>query len=772
VLRELTLPRAFQGALTLSVALAVVGLVGLAWAQARAGLSLEVVEPGGRVVGRGDFAALDATALHGAPAGSVARWRGFWDAGPGGERRISVRSDGGVRIELDGREVLVRKPLARNARTEAVTTVAAGPRPVVVELAAPARDLRVRVSSSDGSYDDLSRVALTPAPPSAAHRVLAAALGRLPRLAVGLAALTALLGLLLLARAPTPRAVRWAAACAVLLFAFGLALRFEALLERYWIADRPAWAEALRPALDELHPDELRWEPVEQPYEGDPSAYLRHARAMRSFYEARFREPLFVAAAKAGVAVAGGSDLGISLASMAFSALTVLAVYALGHLAFSPVAGLVAATALAADVWMIRLSVEGWRDDAFSFWVVVAATLALKVYDTGRLAWAAALGAALAAATLTRITALTMVVPVVALVACVPLDRPWRARARAAAVAALVCLALAGPFLVSCWIVYDDPFHSINGVAPAYYVSGAPAPADATVGHYLRTRLRPFEMLDSMLVGYTAYPFAGKWQFDPWWPPLGRLLAALSVVGALFALTRPRARVVGVAWAGALFPFVFTWRVPGGDAARLTTFAYPFYLVCTGAAAWAALRLASAPEARRQAAAGLRTLLAWRTAAWLGAALAALWFAVQGLHYLVTREALAAGSATTIAAGVRDGLLFGDGWSAPVDTGNFSVRRTAPPGGRLELPLLGGRAHEILLRMEPADPDGAPEPAVRVVLNDTVLGVVRLAHDPERMGSYTLTAPAAAVRDGANVLKLEPDASIALWYVRLTPAAP
>lgn len=750
--------------------LAVSAALLLAWAHASTGLSLEVTAPGGGVLGRHPLAALDATALNDAPAGSVARWHGFWDPGPAGERRLSVRSDGRVRITVDGLEVLVRKAGAKNARTDVVATVASGPRPIVVELTAPASDLKVRVASLDGGYGDLSRVGLSSAPPSTGHRALVAAVRLLPRLAGIALAVALLLGLLLLARAPTERARRWAMAGAALLFALGLALRFEALLERYWIADRPAWAEALLPAIDELHPDALRWEAEERPYQGDPDAYLRHARAMRSFYEARFREPFFVASAKVGIALTGGSDLGISLASMAFSALTVLAVYALGHLAFSPVAGLVAATGLAIDRWMIELSVEGWRDDTFSFWVVMAAVLALKVYDTGRPAWAIALGATLAAATLTRITALTMVVPLVALLAWVPRHRPGRARARAAAAAALVCLALVAPFLVNCWIVYGDPFHSINGVAPAYYVSGEPAPADATVGHYLRTRLRPFEMLDSVLVGYTVYPFASKWQFDAWWPPLGGLLAALSLGGALFALSIPRAHVLWVTWAGALFPFVFTWRVPGGAPARLTTFAYPFYLACAGAAAWALLRLASTPEARTRAAAGLRALASRRTAVWLCVALAALWFAIQGLYYLSTREALAAGSPATIAAGLRDEMLFGDGWSEPIDTGNFSVRRTSPPGGRLEVPLLGNRAHEILLRMEPGAP-GAPNPVVRVVLNETVLGVVRLTHDSEVMGTYNFMAPAAAVLDGTNVLKIEPDAEIAVWYVRLTPAA-
>jgi dolichyl-phosphate-mannose-protein mannosyltransferase len=761
---------AFRAAVATSLALSVLAAAGAAWARAHTGLALEVRTPAATVTR--PHAPLDARVFEGVASPATARWTGLWEAGAGEERRVSVRSDGGVWIRIDGQEVVARKAGARNARTDATFHALAGRRAIEVEVEGPARDLRVRMAGPDGVFHDVPRSALTTDVPSPPARAMLRAADALPRAAGATWAIAALLGLALLARETTPRARRVAVACALAVFALGAALRFEALLDRYWVADRPAWADAVLPALRVLHPADLRWEPPEVPYEGDPYAYLRHARAMRHFYEARFREPFFVGAAKVGVSAAGGRDLGISLASMAFSALSVLAVYALGAAAFSPVVGLVAAAGLAIDRWMIQLSVEGWRDDTFAFWVVVTALGALKVYDHGGWRWAMVLGVALAAATLTRITAFTLAAPVLACLAFVPRARPRRERLRVSLVAAGVFLTLVTPFLVTSWIAYGDPFHSINAVAPAYYVSTEPSPEDASVGHYLRTRLRPFEMLDSVLVGYTVYPFAGKWRFDEWWPRLGRILATLSVLGAALLLASPRGRLLWVVWAGALFPFVFTWQVPGGNAPRLTTFAYPFYLIAAGVTVWAALRALVAPAFRARVRDRVRAVPVGKAAAAALVLLVLGWAGVRGLFFLSMREALAAGRAATIAAGPRDAMFFRDGWSRPIDLGNLSVRRMGPSGARIAVPLRAGRDHHFLFRLDPVDPARMPRPSVRVAMNGATLGTLPLAFDAKRFGTYELDAPAAAVQDGENVLELSADAPIALWYVRIVPEAP
>ncbi len=768
--RVTSLGGAFRAAVATSIALSILAAAGAAWGRAYTGLALEVRTPAATVTR--PHAPLDARVLEGVPLPATARWSGLWDAEAGGERRVSVRSDGGVRIRIDGLEVVARRAGARNARTDATFHTVAGRRVMEVELEGPARDLRVRMAGPDGVFHDVPRGALTTGVPSPTARALLRAANALPHAAAFGWTIAALLGLALLARETTPPARQIAVACALAVFALGAALRFEALLDRYWLEDRPAWADAVLPALRLLHPADLRWEPPEVPYEGDPFAYLRHARAMRHFYEARFREPFFVGAAKVGLIAAGGRDLGISLASMAFSALSVLAVYLLGAAAFSPVVGLVAAAGMAIDRWLIQLSVEGWRDDTFAFWVVVTALAALKVYDGGGWRWGVVLGVALAAATLTRITAFTLAAPALACLAFVPRARPRRERFRVSLVAAGVFAALVTPFLVTSWIAYGDPFHSINAVAPAYYASAEPPPADASVGHYLRTRLRPFEMLDSVLVGYTVYPFAGKWRFHEWWPPLGRILSALSVLGALLLLATPRGRLLWVLWAGALFPFVFTWQVPGGNAPRLTTFAYPFYLIAAGVAVWAVLRALVAPEFRARARDRVRAVPAGKAAAAALVLLVLGWAGVRGLFFLAMREALAAGREATIAAGPRDAMFFGDGWSRPIDLGNLSVRHMDPSGARLAVPLRAGRDHHFLFRFDPVDPARTPRPSVHVALNGATLGTLPLAFDSARIGTYELVAPAAAVRDGENVLELSADAAVALWYVRIVPRAP
>jgi hypothetical protein len=214
---------------------------------------------------------------------------------------------------------------------------------------------------------------------------------------------------------------------------------------------------------------------------------------------------------------------------------------------------------------------------------------------------------------------------------------------------------------------------------------------------------------------------------------------------------------------------VFTWQVPGGNAPRLTTFAYPFYLVAAGVAVWLALRAMVEPAFRERALSRARTVGLRRAVVALAVVLVAGWAAVRGLFFLRTREALAAGREATIAAGPRDALFFDDAWSRPADRGNLSVRTLGPPGGTIGVPLRSGRAHRLLFRMDPADPARVPLPNVRISLNGAALGTVALAYDPDRIGTYEVDAPASAARDGRNAIELVPDAEIALWYVRVVP---
>ncbi len=75
------------------------------------------------------------------------------------------------------------------------------------------------------------------------------------------------------------------------------------------------------------------WRHDDTPYVGgDPINYLKFAREMRNFYAAHVREPMFPAATKVGLMLTGDADVGISLTSIAFGLLTLVATYALGAL--------------------------------------------------------------------------------------------------------------------------------------------------------------------------------------------------------------------------------------------------------------------------------------------------------------------------------------------------------------------------------------------------------------------------------------------------------
>ena len=720
-----------------------------------------------------------------------ARWSGIWRVTKSGRHRLAVATDGAAQVSVDGAIVLTRKVTARHESTQAVLVLPSGPHALVVELQGPASDFRAEVTEPGGqprAFADLELVAR--APGRFAELWLRSATSA-ARLLPFVAGLTFLLALPLLAlgapqKAPPPSRLErlTPVLLAFLVFLYGSGLRLEALFERYWTQE-PPWAERLLPALQELHPASVRWPAQTGPYIGDPLAYLRHARHMKHFYEARFREPFFVAAAKVGLVVSEGDDRGISIASATFSALTVLALYALGAAAVSPFVGLLASVGFALDQMVIHWSVEGWRDDTFAFFAVLTALAALKHYDAASSLHAVFLGAAGAGATLTRITAFSMVVPLLLCLALFPRARPRRERLRAVALATIVFLGLVAPFLVSCWLAYGDPFESINAVTPAYY-GGGTIPKNASVLEMLRHSFRPWQLLDTAFIGSTVYPFARKWHFEGFWPPLGPTLAGLALLGAPLLLLFPRGRLVWLSWAGALLPFVFTWRIRGGDAWRLTLHSYPFYLVAAGTAAQALLWLAFSPRARDDARAWLASA-SWRRAVAIGVVfVAAVGFAVFGLYYLVPREAILAGRAAVIAASPRDRFFFLRGFHPPAATPNMFVRCSRDRSTEMRLPLRPGFDHKLVLRLLPPGREGASqEVAVAVALNGADLGTVRVGSEASGFGSYEVTVPAAAVKPSDNRLELrtgglsrgtsmegpdpEWDVGFVLWYVTITP---
>ena len=556
----------------------------------------------------------------------------------------------------------------------------------------------------------------------------------------------------------SPATRAWAPRVALaLLLAYGGLLRLEALIGSFWdVHELWPWAEQLHPRLAELRPETFRW-PANIPYRGgDPTAYLRYGRAMENFYGASVREPMFVLATKLGLWLADDHDVGVGIASAAFSTLTIAATYLLGARAFAPLVGLLAAAAFTIEPRVIGLSIQGWRDDAFACFLVFFAWAAVRFYDRGALRDAVLLGVAGGAAWLTRITSLTFLVPTLAALAVMPWRGLDRVRLRRLGVAGLLALGLMGPFLVSCWITYGDALYPANQGVHFYRTrAGLSYDSSMTVVDHLTTSFRPMQMLDTLLIGYTAHPFAPKWNFGDWWPPLSRLLAGASLLGMAGWLALPRGRLLLGIHAAAMLPFSLAWDVLGGSPWRHSLHGYPFYLL---AAAWTLHVIGTAVLTRRGRFEAARWLVPPRLLQAAAVAFALLgggWILAHGLYYARKAEAVTIGTGRTLFyAGPRDALVFGRGWLPPTERTNWHSRYMRSGRAAIRLPLIAGHAYRFSLRMDPVALQGDDRRTVEVWLNGVRLRTLRMSYDPARTGEYVVGVPAAVVRDGGNDLEL------------------
>jgi 4-amino-4-deoxy-L-arabinose transferase-like glycosyltransferase len=368
------------------------------------------------------------------------------------------------------------------------------------------------------------------------------------------------------------------------------------VVRQHWGLEAPTWARRAAELATELRPASLKQVPAERPYFGDPANYLRFAREMEGFYDAHVREPLFVAATRAGLRATGNADIGISLTSALFSTLLVGATFLMGARAFGPGVGLVAALLLAVERDAIGLGAEGWRDDTFAFWVAAFAAALLAVLARPSFGRALLLGLAGGASALTRVTALSFLLPAFAFAWWASRREPQTTRRLA--LAALIAAVLLAPFLATSRIAYGDALHSIN-THTHFYRSRASLPAEAPMrwDDYLRSSFAPGELLRNLAVGLTVHPFDNKWQpFALWARPAPRLLRLLSLAGLGLLLWSRNGRLLLVVLLTALVPFAFTFRITGGNEGRFTLMAYPFYLVAAvlaleRARTWVATRM-------------------------------------------------------------------------------------------------------------------------------------------------------------------------------------
>jgi hypothetical protein len=566
-------------------------------------------------------------------------------------------------------------------------------------------------------------------------------------------------------------------------------LRLDALFKSYGPYAGPRWLAAMQApvtaAAVTITPD-WPWRKDATPYAGgDPINYLKFAREMRNFYAAHVREPMFPAMTRIGLLLSGDADVGVSVTSITFALLTLVATYALGALVASPAAGLAAAAMLAIDHSAVYWAIGGWRDELFAFFAVSCAWAWTRFSREPTRANAALAGALSGGACLTRITTIALIAPAVIWILATsnsPLrtDGEYSARRRGADIRGKVALAvgvmaiLIAPFLINCAIATGDPLYAINNHTDFYLKrEGAPVAPISAVGYSLdKFESRPIAAIDNAVRGVFVYPFANKWVgLDQWLPGLGTALACLAIVGLVGWVWSPDGRLLLALFFGSLVPFSMTWTVLGGAEWRLTLFAYAFYLV---AAFWVVDKTARFARA---------TIIARDTAPWeyvtrreilRAVAILLAIVVVTGVWliavpYAVAREALTYGDTATVVAGPRDRWFFVEGWSGLVVEGNVTTRFTEKPAAALRIFLPETRSYGLTLRANPVNPSAAGRQILQVSLNGTHVDNVTLAWSPERIGQYQVTVPAGIVTPGVQRLGLRSDNPFKLWYVRIAP---
>jgi hypothetical protein len=559
--------------------------------------------------------------------------------------------------------------------------------------------------------------------------------------------------------------------CCILLYA--ALLRLDALFKSYGPYDQPRWLAAMQPAVraaaSAVTPD-WPWRHDDTPYVGgDPINYLKFAREMRNFYAAHVREPMFPAMTRIGLALSGDQDVGVSVTSIAFSLLTLVATYALGSLVASPMVGLAAATMLAIDHTAVYWAIGGWRDELFAFFAISCTWAWIRFGRLPTTANAVVAGALSGGACLTRITTFSLIAP--AIIWLLMTQRAWIRRELAIAVG--VMSVIVAPFLINCAIATGDPLYSINNHTDFYLKREGVADVRpiSAVGYSIdKFDARPIAATDNAVRGVFVYPFTNKWVgLNDWFQGLGTVLAGLAIAGLITWLWSPEGRLLLFMFLGSLVPFSMTWTVLGGAEWRLTFFAYAFYLIAAFCFVDRIVHIARARLVSRDTqgwAQVSRRQIVRRAAAVLALALVAVvwWIAVP---YAVTKEAFRYDGAATIAAGPRDRLFFVDGWSSLVVEGNVTMRFAPPPGADLRIVLPEDRSYALTLRSDPVDRSGTTRHVVHVSLNGTHLDDLVLEWNPERIGQFQITVPKGIFTPGDQRLELRSDTAFKLWYVRI-----
>jgi hypothetical protein len=468
----------------------------------------------------------------------------------------------------------------------------------------------------------------------------------------------------------------------------------------------------------------------------------------------------------------------------------VLATYLLGAIAFSPLVGVAAASALAVDVGAIYLGADGWRDDAFAFFVVMTTYALLRLWRSPSPRTALFVGTLAAGAMLTRVTAVSFIL---AGFVAASLDGPRaerRHRASMTVLALATAATIAAPFFVNCASKFGTVLATID-VHTGFYRSrsGGSGEEPMSALAYIAGRFseRPLATTEVMLRGLTIHPFDDKWQLPTVAEVLPAILQGAAVFGLIGFVASAEGRLLLIVMLAGLVPFAFTWNIPGGGYGRFTLFAYPFQLIAAFLVllsprhvldvGWRRVREYCTP---RRVAWSLFTILVFATA---------VPFIPRWWQYLLVREQSVVEGAYTIAAGDTDRWFFGTGWYPPTTAGAVTGRYSRGTAAVLFIPAFAHQALLLRFRMQACSADPEPVRDVRVAINQTEVGGFRVVWDHNKAGAYDIAVPAWLVRKGWNRVDLRTtgptllppgenrypglqgeSSTFFLWYVRVAPA--
>ena len=508
---------------------------------------------------------------------------------------------------------------------------------------------------------------------------------------------------------------------------YGGALRLDAITGIFGVVSGPAWIAALQQTTHQMlthaQPAGIAWTPAERyphptgpdtHYRSDPYTYLLYARAMRHFSDAHQREPIFPFTTKVWLRVLDDQDVAVSFASAMYAVLSIVFTYLVGATAFSRPVGLIAAAAFAVEYTAVAWDVAGWRDPAFTCGAVAFTWALLRCTRAPTWPNAALVGFLAAFAFLVRVTALSFLGPGLLWLFAFGPRVGWRRRWQLAGLAALVATVLAAPYVTNCWRVYGDPLYALNAVTPNLPDSQTTESSQGAF-HYLKSKAaaRPFEMIDTALLGLTVHPFTNKWDgFVPWLGERAHWMAIATALGLLMFLGSSVGRLLLAIVVTATIPFCITWQLAADW--RYTEHTYPFFLI---AAAIAISRAAALPRlfAHRPDGPAVRRHLRFWTplvATLVVVAAAITW----GLPVLIARESFQTTNTMAVAANERDRAFFRRGWSPPITSGMVTSHVPIGPAAAVWMPLDAGDAYDATLRLDPFPrPLGAHPMALPIV---------------------------------------------------------